>query len=179
MYGTITLTEGVEVQELGRRQRIQDFVEQLRTAYNTKKLDFLKMVYSDNAIIITGKVIKVIPKDATIKVPEERIEYVTQTKAQYIRKMKFVFEANKYINLEFQNIEIQQHPKYPELYGIVFKQRWTTSTYKDIGYVFLMMDFKDEDNPIIHIRTWQPEKYKGEDLKEIEIFGLKSFTIVR
>jgi hypothetical protein len=179
MYGTTVLTEGLEVKEFQRIQRIQDFMEQFRTAYNSKDLDFLKTVYSDDAIIITGRVIKTIPKDATVKMPEEHIEYITQTKVQYLRKMKFVFAANKYINLEFQNIEIQQHPKYPELYGIVFKQYWDTSTYKDIGYVFLLIDFKDEDNPIIHIRTWQPEKYNGEDLKESEVFGVTSFSYTR
>jgi hypothetical protein len=179
MYGTTTLTEGLEVKELRRVEQILRFVEDFRTAYNRKDLNFLKTVYGDDAIIISGRVIKTRPNDATVKVPEERIEYVTQTKEQYLRKMKFVFAANKYINLQFDSVEIQQHPKYPELYGTVFKQRWNTSTYKDVGYVFLMIDFKDEDSPIIHIRTWQPEKYNGEDLKKSEIFGVKSFSITR
>lgn len=176
MYGTTLLTEGVEVKEFQRRQRIQDFVEEFRTAYNTKNLNFLEIVYSDNAIIITGKIIKTIPdNEATIKVSKEQIKYVTQTKEQYLRKMKFIFAANKYINLEFQDIEIQQHPKYPELYGIVLKQYWNSSTYNDVGYVFLMIDFKDEDSPIIHIRTWQPEKYNGVELRSDEVFGITSF----
>jgi hypothetical protein len=174
------MTEGAEVKELKRLQRIQEFVEEFRTAYNTKNLNLLNMMYSDNAIIITGKVIKTIPNnDVTIKVPEERIEYVTQNKKQYLRKMKFVFAANKYINLKFKDIEIQQHPKYPELYGVIFKQDWNTSTYKDIGYVFLMIDFKDENAPLIHIRTWQPQKYNNKELTQDEIFKVTSFNITR
>jgi hypothetical protein len=180
MHGIATmLTEGAEVKELWRRQRIQDFVDEFRTAYNTKNLSFLDTVYSDKALIITGKVIKTIPSDASVKAPDERIEYITQTKAQYMRKMKLIFAANKYINLIFEDIKIQQHPKYPELYGVVFKQHWNTSSYNDKGYVFLMIDFRDENAPVIHIRTWQPSMFKGEKLSQNEIFGVTSFNITR
>jgi hypothetical protein len=51
--------------------------------------------------------------------------------------------------------------------------------YNDKGYVFLMMDFLDEDKPIIQIRTWQPEKYNGTYLKPDEIFSVTSFDINR
>ncbi|MDR1554383.1 MAG: hypothetical protein LBS69_13130 [Prevotellaceae bacterium] len=177
------LTEGMEVQEGRRRQRIQNFVEEFRTAYNTKDWKFLNTVYGNDAIIISGKVIKIIPNsDAAIKVPQERIQYVTQTKEQYMQKLKYIFATVKYINLEFAEIEVQQHPKYHEIYGVVFKQNWNTTYangdgYKDVGYVFLMMDFKDENNPIIHVRTWQPEKYNGQELKKGEIFRVTSFNI--
>ena len=28
--------------------------------------------------------------------------------------------------------------------------------YSDEGYLFLVWDFSDEENPKIHVRTWQP-----------------------
>ena len=28
----------------------------------------------------------------------------------------------------------------------------------DQGYLFLFIDFNDPDKPLIHIRTWQPER---------------------
>jgi predicted nucleic acid-binding protein len=174
------VTEGMEVQEGRRRQRILDFVEQFRTAYNTKDLEFLKMVYSDNALIITGKVVKVMANvEKRIQVPEEHIVYTVQTKEEYLRKMKYIFINNRYINLEFSEVEIQQHPKYPEIYGVVFKQYWNVSTYNDTGYVFLMIDFIDENNPVIHIRTWQPQRYNKQDLKREEVFGVTSFVVNR
>ena len=27
-----------------------------------------------------------------------------------------------------------------------------------VGYLFLFIDFNDPDKPLIHIRTWQPER---------------------
>jgi hypothetical protein len=173
------INEGKTVEEFGRRQRILDFVEQFRTAYNTKNIDFLNMVFSDNALIITGKVIKVAKSDNTINMPQEKIIYTTQTKKQYLDKLKYLFQINKYLNIQFEDFEIQQHPKYPDLYGVVFMQDWNTQYYKDKGYVFLMIDFADENEPIIHIRTWQPEKFNGKQLSRDEIFRVTSFDITR
>jgi len=173
------LNDGLSIKEFSRRQRIIDFVEQFRTAYNTKDLDFLQKVFSDSALIITGKVIKEIPKGDFVQVPKEKIVYTKQSKVQYLRRMKLIFQTNKYVNVNFEDIEIKQHPKYDTLYGVTFMQNWNTSSYSDRGYVFLMIDFQDENNPIIHIRTWQPDKYNGENLKPEEIFTITSFDITK
>jgi hypothetical protein len=173
------LNEGQSVKEFSRRQRILDFVEQFRTAYNTKDIDFLNMVFSDKALIITGKVIKVAQSDNAINIPKEKIVYTTQSKKQYLDKLSYLFQINKYLNITFADYEIQQHPKYPDLYGVVFFQDWNTQYYKDKGYVFLMIDFANENEPIIHIRTWQPEKYNGKQLSRDEIFRVTSFDITR
>ena len=56
------------------------------------------------------------------------------------------------------------------------KQGWRSDTYSDIGYVFLLIDFKDEMNPMIHVRTWQPEKFDdGTAVPESKIFSLSDF----
>jgi len=173
------LNSGLSVKEFSRRQIILDFVEQFRTAYNTKDLDFLQKVFSDNALIITGNVVKEIPSKDILQIPQEKIVYKTQTKTQYLEKLSYIFKINKYLNVEFKDYEIQQHPKHPELYGVVFFQDWNTQYYKDKGYVFLMIDFANEKEPIIHIRTWQPEKYNGKQLAREEIFRVTSFDITR
>ena len=53
------------------------------------------------------------------------------------------------------------------MYGVTVKQDWNSTTYSDKGYVFLMIDLKDVDNPIIHVRTWD----------EKDSFNIKSFPI--
>lgn len=168
------------VSDLRRRQVILDFTENFRTAYNRKDLSFLQQVYSDDALIITGKVIKQqVGSDNVFKsMGEEKIIYQTQTKKQYLEKLARIFKSNEYINLNFNEIEVTQHPKWDEIYGVTFRQDWHTSNYSDSGYVFLMIDFKDENNPIIHVRTWQPEKYNGRTLSKEERFSIGSFDIV-
>ena len=54
-------------------------------------------------------------------------------------------------------------------------QSWNTKRYSDEGYLFLMIDFSNEDNPLIHVRTWQPNKIGGKSLGEEEKFKLENF----
>ena len=83
-----------------RRQIIVDFIENFRTAYNRKDLDFLKAVYSDNALIITGRLVKEKPNsDGMFKsLGTSKVEYLRQTKQEYIKNLAGIFKRNKYIN---------------------------------------------------------------------------------
>jgi len=96
-------------------------------------------------------------------------------KQEYIDRLTRVFKVNQFIKVGFDEIEIYQHPLYDRIYGVTLLQRWTSSTYSDVGYLFLMIDFKDESHPMIHVRTWQPQKYTAED----EVIGLGDFEIVQ
>lgn len=173
------LKTGISITDFRRRQIILDFIENFRTGYNRKDIDLLNKVFSNDALIITGKVIKTQPlSDAIVNtIPKEKIIYTKQTKTEYISRLKSTFSKNSYINIKFEEIEIVQHKKYPEIYGVTLKQDWNTSNYKDVGYLFLMIDFADENNPIIHVRTWQPDKVNNETLKKEEVFNLGMFNI--
>ena len=65
------------------------------------------------------------------------------------------------------------------MYGVTLKQEWNSSRYSDVGFIFLMIDFQDENNPLIQVRTWQPEKLNGQVLAREEVFSLGDFDIVR
>ncbi len=173
---TQILHQNISVQDFVRRQRIIDLVEQFRTAYNEKDMPFMQHIFSDNALIITGKVIREKPNSSEMmnRLNTEKIVYFQQTKAQYLTKLKTVFQANKYINVVFDDIEVMAHPKYPEVYGVTLKQTWNSSSYNDEGFLFLLVDFRNEDEPLVHIRTWQPNMYNGRELTREERFNLGS-----
>ena len=164
-----------EITDLRRRQLILDYVEQFRTSYNTKDIKFLEQVFSDDALIITGKVIKQKPQD-NIKLPE-KIIYKKYSKQEYITHLKNVFSYNNYIKVTFDEIKVMRHPVNPDFYGVTLHQGYTSSSYHDDGYLFLLWDFTDEDMPQIHVRTWQPDKFNGERIPEDEIFNLNDFDI--
>ena len=175
--GTV-MAEGKDVEDLRRRETIINFVRNFPYSYNRKDLDFLQKVFSDDALIITGKVIKRKISDGdnfTQNLSQETITYVKQTKSEYLTKMKQIFAANEYLNIKFDELKVVCHNKYPDYYGVTIKQHWNSSKYSDIGYVFLLIDFSDEDNPIIHVRTWQPDKVNGRELAENEIFNIGTF----
>ena len=137
-------------------------------------LDFLQKVYSDDALIIVGRVIQVENTDAhgtVVQAPNHIL--ITKTKSEYLANLSKAFEANEFINVGFTKVTIVQHPDHESIYGITLFQNWTSSNYSDAGYLFLMMDFRNDDAPIIHVRTWQPEI----DIDEGEAFQLSDFWI--
>jgi len=169
--------------DYARRQIIIDFVENFRTAYNRKDLKLLNSMYSDKALIITGKVVMEKPNSDVNKMTlmNNKVVYLSQTKQQYLQRLSSVFNKVKYINVSFSDIEIVQHPKYDDIYGVTLRQVWHTDTYRDEGYLFLMIDFRDEYRPVIQVRTWQPYKDNSGNIvtREDQIFHLGSFRILR
>lgn len=164
----------LELTDLRRRQLILDYVEQFRTAYNQKDINFLNQVFSDDALIITGKVIQ--QKHAEgFSTP--KIQYNKQSKQQYINNLRNVFARNSYIKVTFDEIEVMRHPVNPNFYGVTLLQGWTSGKYHDDGYLFLLWDFTDENAPQIHVRTWQPDKIGGKPLPKDEVFSLSDFDI--
>ena len=168
------IKNNMELTDLRCRQMILNYVEQFRTSYNQKDIHFLNQVFSDDALIITGKVI-------TQKHPEgfvtQKIRYNKQNKQQYLDNLKRVFKVTKYIHVSFDDIEVMRHPTNPNIYGVTLHQGWTSNTYHDEGYVFLLWDFRDEDAPEIHVRTWQPDRFEGKALARDEVFSLSDFDI--
>lgn len=164
----------LELTDLRRRQLILDYVEQFRTAYNQKDINFLNQVFSDDALIITGKVIQ--QKHAEgFSTP--KIQYNKQSKQQYINNLRNVFARNSYIKVTFDEIEVMRHPVNPNFYGVTLLQGWTSGKYHDDGYLFLLWDFTNENAPQIHVRTWQPDKIGGKPLPKDEVFSLSDFDI--
>ena len=160
--------------DLYNRQILLDFVENFRTAYNRKDIDYLNQVYSDDALIITGRVLE---KDG-----KTTYSYTSQSKKEYLDKMKGIFANNERINIEFEDIKVSKHAK-KDIYGIVLKQYWNTykslkeKGYSDVGYLFLMVDLQNKDKPMIHVRTWQPNDPSLEE-DPGKIMNLSDFTNV-
>ena len=84
-----------------RRQIIIDFVENFRTAYNRKDIKLLNSMYSDKALIITGKVVMEKPNSDVNKMTllNNKVVYLSQTKQQYLQRLSNVFNKTRYINV--------------------------------------------------------------------------------
>ncbi len=168
------IKSNLELTDLRRRQLILDYVEQFRTAYTQKNINYLNQVFSDDALIITGKVITTKHAEGFTS---QKIQYNKQSKDQYIRNLRGVFARNSYIKVTFDEIEVMRHPVNPKFYGVTLLQGWTSGRYHDDGYLFLLWDFTNESAPQIHVRTWQPDKIGGKALPKDEVFSLSDFDI--
>ena len=169
-----------DVRDINVRQQVIGFVEKFRTAYNLRDINFLNDVFSENALIITGRVVTIAKSDVTLN-EQKVITYKKETKREYLNKLSRIFKYNKYINVEFDSLLLVKHPNKEHIYGVTVHQRWTTSSYQDDGWVFLLWDFTDEERPKIHVRTWQPEfidDNKTQRLSKEEIISLSNFNIM-
>lgn len=173
------MAKGVQLDDMERRLEILDYVERFRTSYNQRDLNFLNQVFSDDALIITGSVIK--PKRSRngdgISITLPQVKYTKQSKQEYLAKLKRTFNTVKYLNVNFDDVQIKRHGSNPNIYGVRVVQEWNTSTYSDEGYVFMVWDFTNPNEPQIHVRTWQPmwlDDNKKQALPEDDIFDLNS-----
>lgn len=166
------------VEDVERRTLILEYVERFRNAYNLKDMNFLQQIYSDDALIITGKVIKQVKADSKMgSVNNEKIEYSRQDKKTYLTKLKYVFDANERINVSFDEIKVARHPVNEAFYGVTLKQGWESDNYSDMGWLFLLWDFTNPQAPQIHVRTWQPDQINDKPLPEDEVFTIEDFDI--
>ena len=169
----INLDEGgQEVTDWENQYIILQQLERFRTAYNMKDINTIEAMFSDDALIITGNVIqRRRPGDrggATYDVVFNR-----QNKQQYITNLKKCFARNAWIDVTFELDDdymkmqtgnsqascIVRSTVDPTKYGVRLRQTWKSSTYSDEGLLFLLFEFPtDGSDPIIHVRTWQPEK---------------------
>ena len=170
------IKQGEKLQDFTRRQKILHFIEIFRTAYNRKDLEYLKKVYSEDALIIVGKVLKKKKNSSDMlegsSLPEKRIKFIKRSKKEYIKNLEKVFQINSFVKVNFEKIEINQHPKIDDIYGVTLKQKWKSSTYSDVGYLFLMVDFINPKKPVIHVRSWQPEIFPDGSVVSLGDFEL-------
>lgn len=163
--GEDAVTDILSHEDYSEKARIvlTQFLENYKTAFALKRLDYITSIFDDNALIITGTVVK----RAEYQSKEERarfldnkiIKYNRYTKNEYIKHLERSFNSNEFINIRFSNNDIvRASGGYGEVYGIQIRQDYYSTNYGDTGYLFLFVDLNDPDNPIIKVRTWQPER---------------------
>lgn len=151
------------------RMSIVEFLENYKTAYSLKRLDYLRSIFDDDAVIIVGHVAKklapTIRDGQTLSYGENKV--VTRTrysKAEYMKSLARCFSSNEFVNIRFAQNEVRKFGKGGELYGIQIKQDYYSTNYGDSGYLFLMVDLNNPDLPIIKVRTWQENSVPTNEL---------------
>lgn len=150
---------GKGVWPIEARQKLMEFLENYKTAYALKRLDYLRTIFDDDAVIIVGHVATRLERKATDGIQYTAHRYVQRTqysKEQYLQNLARCFQSNEFVNIRFANNDVRKARKGEE-YGIQIKQDYYSSSYGDVGYLYLQVDLNDRHQPIIKVRTWQPE----------------------
>ncbi|MFQ5652065.1 MAG: hypothetical protein ACE5IY_19210, partial [bacterium] len=152
----------------GNRQEIIKFVEKYRTAYLTRDIETVDLIFAEDALILVGR--KIMRK----KLPENAIQYhklggqpdyqyLELSKRDYLRRQKRIFDIQKDIFLDFGSLDIVKKNNAQNVYGVEMRQSYASTTYADEGYLFLLVDFNERD-PLIYVRAWQPNEWDEEAL---------------
>ncbi|RKE04161.1 hypothetical protein BXY64_1176 [Marinifilum flexuosum] len=153
------------------RMILINFLEHYKTAYALKRLDYIENIFSDDALIITGTLVKAKPNEMNQFKNNRIIKYNRQTKYQYLRNLKSSFASKEYINIKFEDSNIRKAGKGGDIFGVQIKQNYFSSNYGDVGYLFLIVDLNNSDEPIIHVRTWQPKITSNDNLYDLSNFN--------
>lgn len=167
-YGDI-LKNAVSVEDEYNRKMLAHWMDQMQTAYNMRDMSFFEAIFSEDALIITGK------RKMTRQRTEARLkdkaafEYNVQTKQEYLSKLKGIFDPKKNpkIDIVFADRKYRRHGGNPRYYMVDCTQYWNTTSYSDVGHLFVIWDFKDPEQPQILVRVWQhvddTKKYTARD----------------
>ncbi len=142
------------------RMVIATFLENYKTAFALKRADYIKSIFDDDAIIIVGHVIRKAQHTAENDkyLDNEVVKLTRLSKEEYIRNVERSFKSNQFINIHFADNDVKKMGVGADTYGIQIHQDYYSSSYADTGYLFLMVDLNDPDQPCIKVRTWQPKR---------------------
>ena len=118
------------------KAQLFNFMEDYKTAYALKRLDYIERIFSDDALIIVGSLLKIKLGDMNQYKDNKILKYNHYTKQEYLKRLKYAFNSKEYINLKFEDNEIRKSGKSPETYGIQIRQSFYSSNYSDGGYFF-------------------------------------------
>lgn len=165
------------------RLALISFLEDYQTAYALKRYDYLESIFSDDALFIVGHVLKrnnnELKDVKQFKLSENEVELLRMDKNTYFDRLSNVFKSQEYINIRFTETDFRRQmysndegiAAGEDIYGIRLLQEYHSTTYGDVGYLFLMVDLRDKLRPVIHVRAWQPDKVdidKLVSLKDLE-----------
>ena len=143
---------------------IVEFMENYKTAFALKRLDYLQSIFDDNAVIIVGhsaKSVPLSPQEVKLTVDKPVVRRTLMDKKTYMDRLARVFNSQEFVNIRFGNSDVSMTEAKisgGEWVGIQIKQDYYSTTYGDEGYLFLLVDINNPSKPCIKVRTWQPER---------------------
>lgn len=147
-----------------------NFLEDYQTAYALKRYDYLESIFSDDALFIVGHVLKrnnnELKDIKQFNLSEQEVELLRMDKNAYFSRLSKVFKSQEYINIRFTETDFKRqlfstdesNTNGEDIFGVRLLQEYHSTTYGDVGYLFLMVDLRDVQRPVIHVRAWQPDK---------------------
>lgn len=142
------------------RLAIMQFLENYQTAFALKRLDYIRGIFDDDAVILVGREVRRatgrVGDTGNFNLSAKEYEYIRYNKQTYLKQLDYSFRSKEYINLRFANNDVRKLA-HGNMYAVQISQEYYSSNYGDKGYLFLIVDLSIPEQPLIKVRTWQPE----------------------
>lgn len=145
------------------RTLLMQFMENYKTAFALKRLEFLRTIFDEKAVIIVGNEVQrtnIPPMELdrnSKRFSQKSIQYIRYNKEQYLNKLERSFRQKDFINIHFANNDVKKLGN-EDIYAIQIAQDYYSDNYSDKGYLMLIIDLTKPERPLIKVRTWQPDK---------------------
>ena len=111
------LSGNLDVSDSASRREILNYCEHFRSAYPSRDIDFLRQVFSNDALIIVGHTVSTGKSNPAVSATDN-VRYNLRTKDEYLDRLSGIFRANKKINMQFSDFHIMRHPSIEGIYGV-------------------------------------------------------------
>ena len=176
-YSLANSTESqIMAKEWPERHRLTliTFLEDYRTAYCLRDIKYINKVFSSDAYIIVGKVLKNSTKkfnDVQDLFDEDgQVVYTQLSKDEYIKNLSKSFLSKEFVNVRFEECNVSKGYNAKEgIYAVQVRQLYYSNNYSDVGYLTLAIDMRNRQNPLVRVRVWQEKKvanYTSEQMIE-------------
>lgn len=173
---SINTEKNIMAKEWPERDRLtlMTFLEDYRTAYCLRDLQYINKVFSDDAYIIVGKVLEQSKKKFNDN-PElinqgGKVEYTRYTKQEYLKNLQRSFLSKEFVNVRFEECNVGKGYNAKEgIYAVQVRQHYYSNNYSDEGILTLAIDMRNDINPLVRVRVWQQERdveYTAEQMIE-------------
>ena len=175
-FPILNFQTGKRVTDEKTKNIIKVILYQLSQAYDNKDMDYLRKIYDPEGYCITGKRASTttsngVGQEMRIQLEHTYYELTIKKLHQYLDDLKRVFAANALVDVDFVDPEITAHqnpnPAYDGIYYINMLQKYSSSNYKDEGWLTIVLDLRDKSNPQIMARIWLPDKITNEQLTSL------------
>ena len=150
------------------------FLEDYRTAYCLRDIDYINKVFSNDAYIIVGKVLQQSKKkyndNNELIDTEGKVVYTQLSKQEYLVNFKKSFLSKEFVNIRFDDCNVAKGYNAKDgIYAVQVRQLYYSNNYSDDGILTLAIDMRNDVNPLVRVRVWQVERdvnYTSEQMIE-------------
>ena len=155
------------------RLTLINFLEDYRSAYCLKNLDYINKVFADDAYIITGHILKASTRkfsDTPQAINATTAVYERKSKQQYVSDLRKSFISKEFINLRFEECNVAKgYGEKEGIYAVQVNQLYYSNNYADNGILTLAVDMRHSNEPLVRVRVWQQARdvtYNAEEMIE-------------